>query len=195
MKIGIDIDGVLTNIERFQIDYGTKYAYENNISVDIDISKYYSTDCFGFDEYNDNRFWNQYIFEYAENYEMRSFANEVIDKLKKDGNEIYIITARAYTYKDTAEGERMRAVVKNWLKKNNIYYDKIFFSSEDKSKYCKENNIDVMIEDSPMNIAVLSSVVDKIICFDASYNKECKGENIIRCYSWYDIYNKIKSMN
>lgn len=30
MRIGIDVDGVLTNIERFQLDYGSKYFFENH---------------------------------------------------------------------------------------------------------------------------------------------------------------------
>ena len=29
MKIGIDIDGVLTDIEQWQLDYGSKFYYEN----------------------------------------------------------------------------------------------------------------------------------------------------------------------
>ena len=28
MKIGIDIDGVLTDVEQWQLDYGSKYYYE-----------------------------------------------------------------------------------------------------------------------------------------------------------------------
>ena len=31
MRVGIDIDGVLTNIEQFVIDYISKYCVENNI--------------------------------------------------------------------------------------------------------------------------------------------------------------------
>lgn len=33
------------------------------------------------------------------------------------------------------------------------------------------------------------------ICYNAEYNKDCKGDEITRCYSWYDIYAKIKEMN
>ena len=28
MKIGIDIDGVLTDVEQWQLDYGSKFFYE-----------------------------------------------------------------------------------------------------------------------------------------------------------------------
>ena len=54
-----------------------------------------------------------------------------------------------------------------------------------------DNRIDLMIEDSPKNINELSKIVP-VICYDARYNRQCEGENITRCYSWYDIYNKVK---
>ncbi len=194
MRIGVDIDGVLTDIHRFQLDYGSKYAYENNVLNDIKLYKYYSGDCFDWGMHNEEIFWNKYIYDYSVNYPVRDFASEVINKLKNDGHEIYIITARVYTTEDSENGEKMRKIVNEWLKKNDIYYDKIIFSKEDKRKYLLENNIDIMIEDSPYNIMSLRTVAKKIICFDAGYNKECIGENIIRCYSWYDIYNKIKNI-
>ncbi len=43
MRIGIDIDGVLTNVEEFEIDYGSKYFYETgmfeNVIKNIDFNK------------------------------------------------------------------------------------------------------------------------------------------------------------
>ena len=35
MRIGIDIDGVLTDIEQFVIDYISKYCVENKIKYNI----------------------------------------------------------------------------------------------------------------------------------------------------------------
>ena len=40
MRIGIDIDGVLTNMEQFLIDYLSKYCVENNIKFNIGIRSY-----------------------------------------------------------------------------------------------------------------------------------------------------------
>ena len=48
-----------------------------------------------------------------------------------------------------------------------------------------------MIEDEPKCINSVAARLP-VICFNAKYNEQCKGNNIIRCYSWYDIYNKIK---
>ena len=84
----------------------------------------------------------------------------------------------------------MRNIVKNWLTENNIKYDKIIFSPEDKYEICKENNIGLMIEDKVENINNISKMIP-VICFNASYNKGCKGKNIFRAYTWYDIYYQI----
>ena len=89
--------------------------------------------------------------------------------------------------------EENQQIVLNWLKNNHINYDKIIFSSEDKLNICKENKIDLMIEDKVDNINKISKIIP-VICFHAGYNKDCKNSNIIRCYSWYDIYSKINKL-
>lgn len=40
MRIGIDIDGVLTDISRFYLDYRAKFALENNIDEIADPNGY-----------------------------------------------------------------------------------------------------------------------------------------------------------
>lgn len=53
-------------------------------------------------------------------------------------NELYILIF---------QDETMREIVVKWLNEQEIYYDKIIFSPEDKLEDCKKNNIDIMIED------------------------------------------------
>ena len=94
MRIGIDIDGVLTDIERFMIDYNSKYCIENNLPVNLKLGEYDDMKMFNFDDEKVVDFWRKYIIDYFQNYPSRYFAAEVIRKLKDEGNEIYIITAR-----------------------------------------------------------------------------------------------------
>lgn len=143
-----------------------------------------------------DEFWTEYFKDYSINIDVRKFASEVIKRLKQDGNEIYIITARGNFLSHSTEVmsiEENRNIVLNWLKINEIEYNNIIFSSEDKLSICLENSIDVMIEDKPANINKISTRIP-VICFHAGYNKNCIGNNIIRCYSWYDIYAKINSI-
>lgn len=188
MRIGIDIDGVLTDIETFEFENGSKYFKKPIINP----KGYSSKNIFEVSDDEDDEFWSKAIYDYI-NVDARNYASEVIKKLKDDGNEIYIITNRTseLSYCDISE-EQMKQHVINWLNKNNIYYDKLIFSDGTKEKYILDNKIDIMIEDKPKNIMKLSQYI-KVICFDNRSNKNCIGDNIIHCYSWYDIYNIIKN--
>jgi len=189
MRIGIDIDGGLTDIEQWQLDVGGKFFSKFNKSVE-NKDGYEITEIFNVSKELDNQFWNEYLYEYATEEPSRKYANEVIEKLKDEGNEIYIVTARYLTNTNTTAGKKMREIVINWLKEQKIYYDEIIFSPEDKKENCKKYNIDIMIEDKVDNINKISSIIP-VICFHAGYNKECNGNNIYRVYNWYDIYNLI----
>lgn len=193
MKIGIDIDGVLTDEYNYIIDNATRYFEENNI--DYKINKKVYDDCKLFNVSNDNytNFWKEYFVSYCKNVLARPYAKEIIDKLKSEGNEIVIITARPLTYFKNKYQQEMKDLAKNWLDKNKIYYDELLFSNE-KLDTCLKNNIDIMIEDRPENIASVSSGI-KVICYDQPYNEDLNNDNITRCYSWYDIYNVISKIN
>lgn len=189
MRIGIDIDGVLTDIEQWQLDVGGKFFSKFNKSV-LNKDGYEITKIFNVSDELDSQFWNEYLYEYVTKEPSRKYASEVIKKLKDDGNEIYIVTARYLTDRNNEDGEKMRKIVVNWLAEQRIDYDEIIFSPEDKKENCKKYNIDIMIEDKVDNINKISSIIP-VICFHAGYNNECKGKNIYRVYNWYDIYNLI----
>lgn len=196
MRIGIDIDGVLTDIEQWQLDYGSKFYFEKYGKEIQNNEGYETTEIFKVDSKLDDEFWTEYFKDYSTNVDVRKLASEVIQKLKQDGNEIYIITARGSFLSHSASVmsiEDNKNIVLEWLRKNEIEYDKIIFSPEDKLSICLENNINVMIEDKVDNINKISTRIP-VICFHAGYNKNCKGNNIFRCYSWYDIYSKISSI-
>lgn len=188
MRIGIDIDGVLTDMEQFILDYGTKFCSDNKKGKLVNSKTYYEVNMFSWNESIRDEFWKEYLELYAKAEKVRPFSAEVISKLKSEGNDIYIITARC----DEEFLKGMEEIVKIWLAQNNIKYDKLIFSGEEKVSICKENKIDIMIEDSPKNIEDISKIIP-VICFNALYNMSIKGKNIIRCYSWYDIYEKIKN--
>lgn len=195
MRIGIDIDGVLTDIEKWQLDYGSKFYYENYNKEIVNPKGYETNDIFNSTVECDDLFWDKYFKEYSINVEARKFASEVISKLKQDGYEINIITARGSFLShssDVISKEENEQIVKDWLKKNKIYYDSLIFSPEDKLDICIKNNINIMIEDKVDNINKISTKIP-VICFNAGYNEECKGENIFRVYTWYDIYNTIRN--
>ena len=194
MNIGIDIDGVLTDLERMTIDFGTRMCVEENCPINIKLSEYFETKKFNWTEEQSEKFWNKYVVGYVTESNPREFAQEVIAKLQEEGNKIYLITARDESGMPPEYYGQMQQLTKQWLNAQNIKYEKLIFAkNEEKLPQCLENKIDVMIEDSPDNIKNISSKI-KVIRFDCQYNKEANGENIITAYSWYHIYRIIKEM-
>lgn len=188
MKIGVDIDGVLTNLEEFGKDFGSKYLFQKNMLVENEdfVSKFYNLDT-----KLDNEFWSKAIYNYL-GIKSRPFAGEVIDKLKKENNQIIIITNRVSDLSYCCiDPEDMKKNIIKWLKENNIHYDDLIFSNGDKKTHIINNNIDIMIDDISQNINIISDIIP-VICYDAVYNRNCNAKNVYRCYSWYDIYSKIK---
>ena len=50
------------------------------------------------------------------------------------------------------------------------------------------------LKENAANLFDKISKIIPVICFHAGYNKDCENPNIIRCYSWYDIYSKINKL-
>ena len=78
-------------------------------------------------------------------------------------------------------------------KQNKIIMEALKAKDKEKLQQCFNNNIDVMIEDSPSNIQYMSKEI-KVIKFDCQYNRHVDNENISTAYSWYHIYNIIEEM-
>lgn len=194
MKIGIDIDGVLNSQYNFSLEYGSKFCNEIKKYKIENINALNTTDIFLWEKEIAHQFWNKYREELVINLPAQNFASEVIQKLKKENNKIYIITARK-NYDEwfpTKLQSKIEDITKCWLKENHILYDEIYFDVKDKGAFCRENQIDVMIDDDPFNIRKLIGNTNVII-FDYPYNRSEDFKNILRAYSWYDIYNKIKN--
>jgi len=195
MKIGIDIDGVLNSQYDFCIEYGSKFCHELGKYKIENINAIDTTDMFLWNDDIAHKFWNKYREELVINIPAKNFASDIIKKLKKENNEIYIITARknydewfSETLKKDVEG-----ITKKWLKFQNIYYDKLLFDIQNKGEFCILNNIDIMIEDDPKNLKTLMNNTN-VLVFDYPYNRINEFKDLIRVYSWYDIYNKIKKI-
>jgi uncharacterized HAD superfamily protein len=194
MNIGIDIDGVLTDIHDFNLRYAPRFFKRKfNRSV-ADEAPYDIRDMFKCSENEYKSYWKRYLFQYAIIEPARKGVKAVIGKLRAEGHEIYIISKRVFTCRDDFLGKLMRGLVRNWLWRNGILFHEIVFCDNDifdsKRSACLEKNIDMMIDDETVNIKAIAPVA-KVICFDASYNRDCEGENIVRARDWEEVYQLI----
>lgn len=140
MRIGIDIDDTLANTRDLQQIYWQEFIKENptdEFSSDLPSN----INSFG-NDYID-KFWDTYRYDFAFKTVGIKGASEVIDKLK-DKHEIWIMTSRPkHKYKNNLE-----ELLKKWLNDNKLYCDEIRTTIYDKGLYMKENNVDLLVDDS-----------------------------------------------
>lgn len=192
MRIGIDIDGVLNDIAEWHFACGSKFCLENNINRGFNPSGYYMEEQFYLTPDENNEFWRQYIFDLLIAIPPRPYASEVIHRLRKDGHKIIILSARDNQYLINHYEGMIDFYVKSWLDKYNIEYDELIINSQNKREKCLEGKFDIMIEDKPINIERIRKIIP-VFVFDAPYNQGMNGSNVIRVYSWYQIYQEIVS--
>ena len=105
----------------------------------------------------------------------------MINKLKEDGHEIIIITAR------WPEPGGCSKVTTEWLEKYNIKYDEIIFDSANKGKVTLDKKIDLFIDDSFINCQEVGKAGIKTFMIETRTNKGLTIDNVTRVYSWSDI--------
>ncbi len=188
MNIGIDIDDTINKLSETLIKYGLKYNIENNIKYDIKPSKWQFEEAFGWDETHTKKFMSTYIKKCFQEVEIKADAKEYINKLRDEGNKIIIITARR---KENCSD--IYDVSKNWLIEKGIKIDKLEIGCEKKSEQCKENKVDIFIDDNAENCRDVSKNVQiPVLLFDSIYNQEEK--DLKRVYNWKEAYKEIKKL-
>ena len=189
MKIGIDIDNVLSNFNEILLnDYLEHDKTLNNNGI---IHKgEYIRKMFDWDTSYEQNYYRNNIERLASLLTPIKNSSRYINKLKEDGNEIYIISGR-----DNGEYSNPYDMTINWLKKYNIPYDKLILTNaykhQEKAEVCKELGIDIMIDDSINVCKKCSDNNIECILFETPYNKEEKRFN--RINSWEEIYNYVRN--
>lgn len=155
MEIGIDIDNTICSTDEV-IDIKIKeYIKEHGMSQE---------EFFG-DSSNMDKFYKEKILEVIAEDPVKDDFLRVLNKLKVN-NEIIIVTARNEKFVKISQS--MRQATKDWLARNNIYYDKYFDDAyiEGKVKVCKDENIDIIIDDDINNYIAFKENGIKTLLFD-----------------------------
>lgn len=191
MRIGIDIDNTITDTLPIIKEYCKIYndtIVKRGLTMHEDGVASYNL--FDWTKEENHDFCMNYLEKAVLSAKVKENAKEVIKKLKEEGNEIYIISARIEpVFKTPYES------TEKYLKENNIVYDKLIVGSLDKLAYVKEYNLDVFLEDEPRYINDISPLIP-VIVFDEIFNKQCVGNKIYKVTNWnqiYDIINNLKN--
>ena len=190
MRIGVHLDGVLNDVAEWHFACGSKFCLEQNINRGFNPKGYYMEDQFHLSSEENNEFWRQYIFDLLIAIPIRPYASEVIHKLRKAGHKIVILSARDNQYLTHQYSGMIDYYVKAWLDKYNVEYDELVINTSNKREKCLSIGLDLMIEDKASNVDDISKIIP-VMVFDAPYNQGCTGSNVIRVYSWYQVYQEI----
>lgn len=134
------------------------------------------------------KFWYKHFERVLREATPKQYVAETIKKLKEEGNNIYIITAR---YEQDGI-ESVEGLTEEWLKKNKIEYDRLLINSSDKLKIAREYNIDVFIDDCFKFCKEINDAGIKSYMFVGTTNNNIETGEVEKVYSWPQVYFKIK---
>ena len=191
MRIGIDLDGVIFYSEKLYRIYSELYDIQDlkrNSLIDNKQVKFEKRYSWNQDE--TNGFVKKYHRKITETANFMPGAKEIIPLLKEEGNTLIIITARGKVNKDLVPITMQR------LKENNLdIFEKYYWGTENKEEICKQEKIDLMIDDSNINCEKLArDHIHTIYLKDApSFDIE-ENEYLKVLYNWGEIYRYIEQL-
>lgn len=195
MKIGVDTDGVLTDMASFAYDQGKKRFKREPKYPD----KYTGPEMFDFKMKHHPLFCLETFFKYAIKIPPREHSRDVLNLLDTLGHELYSITSRLFVVRKNIAGWLSRRFLYKWYKKNRLFFKDIILCEdkiavEEKLNACLRLGVELMIDDRPEIAQRLSENGIKVLLFDAPYNREVEGKNIVRVFSWNEIADYIVNL-
>lgn len=188
MQIGIDVDGVLTDLWKYQCKAGEHFFHR----APVEPEKLSVREMFGCSKAAELLFWVCSFPGYCRNCPPREDAPAALRRLAGAGHRLYLITSRKFSADNTVPGRYSRAWLRDWLARNGLPFTDIRFCAEknvnkEKLAACRQLGVDCMIEDSPAICSYLADRGVRVLVFDAPYNRMLAGPNLIRVTNWQDI--------
>lgn len=191
MRIGIDLDGVVFDSEKeFRVYSELFDMIDLKQNSKTDNRKLKFQDRFQWTQKETEDFLKKYHKQIIEESNFMPGVKRILKLLKEEGNSLILITARCGINKD------MIKITEERLKENGMdIFDKYYWATENKEEVCKEENIDIMIDDFCKNCeSIANSKIKTIYLKDApSYDLE-ENKYIKVLYNWGEIYRYIKEM-
>lgn len=186
--IGFDIDDTMTDVESYEYNMlqewcehvekcGRYTGVINRSSVTFE-GRYPNLDYM-----QQKRFLDWYFPKQVNEAPFRKYVKELFDMLHEKGYKVYIITRRDSLYDGKYTGAMMKEDTITRFKNEGINYDRIFFACTNKLKTMEENNVDILVDDSPMNLMQVSTKRPAIV-ITTSYNTGLVGRNIYRIHDF-----------
>ena len=186
MKFGFDIDDTLIRLREHAF-----HIYNKNLKQSVPIDVFHELDkveiheAFGLTAEQGTNMWNSTLEEiYYTSCPPYPDAIETLVELKKQGHEIYYITARPNEH-----GER----TKKWMVEKGfpVHEERFFYGMKDQDKVniIKELELDYYFDDKPDVLNTLSEDSLKVYVMNQSYNQHL---TVPRISNWSELKEIIK---
>lgn len=188
--IGIDVDDCVC--DTVEMDYACAYNKYKNLKQfpqNVDKTYYDVTKTFNMTPEEAEVFYKtekQYIMKNNSMYP-RVFVKEVLNILKKQGVTIYFITAREGRFWNN----KTKKFLVKWLKSFNIKFSKVFCNVLNKAEFCKNNNVDLLIEDRAEYVMPANKLGIPSILIKNTYNNTYNHELNHFAESWLEVYELV----
>lgn len=191
MNIGIDIDGVILDSEKeFRIQAELYDVIKLNRNSIVDNKELKVQARYNWNEQELYDFVNQEFIKVSKECNFMPGALEVIEMLKKEGHELIIITARGQIIKE------MQPVAEERFKEKNLVFDKYYWAIEDKLEICKQENIDIMIDDFYKTCKQISDNGIRTLYFREYPNYELEESDYLKeVHNWGEIYRYVHDIS
>ncbi len=189
MKIGVDLDGVIFDTEKEFRVYSELYdmlELKRNSKIDNKALRFQER--FNWTEEETMEFLKKYHNQIVIEASYLPGAKRILKRLKEEGHELIIITARGGINK------AMIPITEGRLKQEEMdIFNKYYWATENKEQICKKEKIDIMIDDFDKNCHKISQEKIKVIYLKDAPSNELKENAYLKiCYNWGEIYRHIK---
>ena len=169
MTVGIDFDNTLVNTYEVSKKYLDEFLPGNNYKSYHELDLQTELD-----------FFDKYHLKITESLNLYDGVKEAFEYFKENNIKIVLITARGYDRKD------LIAPTKAFLEKEGLEFDKMCFSKPVKGACCKENRVDLFIDDSLNVVPEVYNSGTKVLLF----GKESPIYDYV--LNWHEVIEYIK---
>lgn len=196
MKLGFDIDDTIADSFSLMFNLAQKFdievlGKEGEINTENVKEGFYIGNIHSWKKEQTEAFFELYYVYALQKVKPKIFSVDVLQKLKKEGNEIIIISSR-FNNKTVSNINRM---TKEWLERYKIPYDKLYTEAQNKIEIIKNEKIEIVVDDDYYICKEASKFTKKVFLMNlqSNVNKQT-NENIKRIYSWIQLYQNIKEI-
>lgn len=196
MKIAFDVDATLTDMNGFLKKRGKAFFSKRGKAMqDPDATTVERM--YGATDEEKRAFWKSHFIDYCLTVRLKPDLKNVLNRLRKEGHSLHVISARIGAAREDLLGHLSGAAAINKFEFHGIHMDSYTFTDdrdpEAKLNICRDEQIDIMVEDSSNHIEKISRNLGiPVIVISTPENAGLELKNTIRIKDLSELEDAMK---